>query len=83
MKPEFAGTWPLLLALLVVLALVLLAVRRFWLARPRRGVAVVEMGLQLSFPDACAPEGGVARFDDFPAGRLRSGTIHASDTRRA
>lgn len=82
MKPEFAGTWPLLLALLVVVALVLLAARRFWLARPRRRVAVGETGLQLTFFDACAPEGGVVRFDDFPAGRLRSGTIHASDTRR-
>ncbi|GAB3472834.1 hypothetical protein GCM10027321_46280 [Massilia terrae] len=83
MNPEFAGIWPLVLAVLVVSALVLLALRRFWLVRPGRRIAVGESGLQLTFLDACAPEGGVVRFEDFPAGRLRSGTIHASDTRRA
>lgn len=79
MKPEFAGAWPLVLALLVVVALVVLAVRRFWVVRRR--VVVGETGLQLFF-DACAPEGGMVAFDDFPVGRLRSTTIYASDTRR-
>ncbi len=83
MKPEFAAAWPLIAALLVVAALVWLAARRFWRARPRRRLAVGEAGLQLAFFDACAPEGGMVPFDDFPAGRLRSTTLYASDTRRA
>jgi hypothetical protein len=74
MRAGIAQAWPLVLAVLAVVALTLLA--RHWLrrARLRQRGALGETGLQLAF-DACAPEGGMVSFDDFPIGRMRSESL--------
>jgi hypothetical protein len=82
MKAGIAEAWPLLLAVLAVLGLTLVAWR--WLRRARlrqRIVTLRETGLQLAF-DACAPEGGIVSFDDFPAVRLRAESLQPHDPRR-
>jgi hypothetical protein len=77
-----AEAWPLVLAALAMLALTLLMVHRMRRARLRQRVALGETGLQLAF-DACAPEGGIVSFDDFPAVRLRAESLAPIDHRRS
>jgi hypothetical protein len=77
-----AEAWPLVLAALAMLALTLLMVHRMRRARRRQRVVLGETGLQLAF-DACAPEGGIVSFDDFPAVRLRAESLAPIDHRRS
>ncbi|MGZ5201758.1 MAG: hypothetical protein ACXWC4_18500 [Telluria sp.] len=81
MRAGIAEAWPLVLAALSVLALVLLAVHRMRRARLRQRIALGETGLHLAF-DACAPEGAMVSFDDFPVGRLRGESLEPPDKRR-
>jgi hypothetical protein len=77
-----AGAWPLVLAALAMLALTLLAWHWTRRARVRQRTRVGESGLQRAF-DACAPEGGIVSFDDFPAVRLRAESLAPTDHRRS
>jgi hypothetical protein len=77
-----AGGWPLVCAALAALVLTLLAWHRMRRARLRQPVTIGETGLQLAF-DACAPEGGIVSFDDFPAVRLRAESLGPIDHRRS
>jgi hypothetical protein len=77
-----AGAWPLVLAALAVLALTLLAWHRTRRGRLRHRPTIGEAGLQLAF-DACAPEGGIVSFEDFPAVRLRAESLAPIDHRRS
>jgi hypothetical protein len=81
MKSGIAEAWPLVLAALAMLALTLLAWHWLRRARLRQRSSLGETGLQLAF-DACAPEGGMVSFDDFPVGRLRSQSLQPQDKRR-
>lgn len=81
MDAGIAGAWPLVLAGLAMLALMLLGMHRRWRARLRQRVAVGEAGVQLAF-DACAPEGGMVSYEDFPSGRLRTEYFSPVDPRR-
>ncbi len=81
MKAGIAEAWPLVLAALAMLALTLLAWHWLRRARLRQRIALGETGLQLAF-DACAPEGGIVSFDEFPAVRLRAESHAPVDHRR-
>ena len=81
MDAGMAGAWMLALAALAALALTLVGVHRIRRARLRQRALRGDAGVQLAF-DACAPEGGMVSFDDFPAGSMRAQYFASADPRR-